>query len=326
MENITTESVSNKVYVIENLAIEYRQKYKYYSSFFEATEDLTGDATFVIIGHHTLNATYRTGINVVVSSGSTLEFRHNLSAYYAVHNNWNIYCEAGASIILDNQGQFKNLNIYGKPTFTLRAGTNWDIYVDANTYSLIDIGTWYSYALLHVDEIFGYLVLNADNVFKMGSVENFIGLQMQTAPDRILVRAGYSTSGILFESGAYSPAYATVHDSFIKVDNSTGCIAIFENNESPNLKVINSRLINTNDVSTACGINNYLGNGNVVNIILTNTVIETSHTSSKSIKVDSANGNTGVITGINSWSNKALGADITQTITDGFTVDTNVKA
>ena len=323
---ITSETSNNTVYVIAGLAPEYRQKYKYYSDFATAVADCPAEGLIVLEGMHLLNATYRSNVNVRVSAGATLKFKLTSPSDYPVHNSWNIYCDPGASIILANQGQFINANIFGKPTVTMEFGTNWDIRVEENMTSHIDIGILYSYNIWHADEIFGYLLFNADAVYRMSTEINFIGLQMQTAPDRIIVRAGYSTAGILFESGAYTPAYATIRDSMIKVDNTRGAVSIFENNEAPNLKIINSNLTNSNNASTACGINNYQGNGNPINITLINTIIKTTHASSNSIRVATADGNTGVVTGMNSWANKALGTDVTQTITSGVTIDANVEA
>lgn len=326
----SSETQADYVYVIEGLGEGYQQTGKYYSDFLKATQDTSDDTVIALIGDHTLTTTYRANVNVKVLTGATLRFRHTNPDYYAVHTGWNFYGEAGASIVLENQGQLINMNIYGKPTFTVgnKNGefNNWDFRVEESIRCSIDVGVWNCYELMHMDEIYGYLNLNADIVYKKGTTTQFIGLQMQTAEDRIIVRAGHSTAGILMESGAYTPAHATIVDSRIIVGNDEGAISVYENNEPPNLKVVNCNLINTNNNAGACGINNYSGNGNAVNITLVNTIIKTTHASSKSIIVDTANGCTGVVTAVNSWANKAVGTDVSQVIASGFTVDSNVKA
>jgi len=311
------------VYVIEGLG--YQQAGKYYPDLLQATQETSDDTVIAIIGSHTLTEHPRDNVKLLIKAGATLNFSHSVLAERGLYENWYIYCEAGASIVCNNQGWFKNCNIYGRPTLTFSTGSNWDIWVEEGLYSRMDIGVLYSYSPLHADEIYGFLNFDAENVYKMGIDNNFIGLQMQTQPDRIMVRAGYSTASILCETGAFTPAHATIRDTFIKTSSTIGCIQIQENGDV-NLKVVNSRLHNTLGSSGACGINQYSGNGGVVNIMLKGTTIETTHASSNSIKVTNADGNTGVITGMNSWANKAVGTDVTQTIAGGLTVDTNVVA
>lgn len=292
----------NNIYVIANLPIEYQVKYKYYANINSAANDAPSGSTIIVCaGVYNVNST-------ITASSKRI----------------NYHFEAGAVINLQNA------------TFDLRSGQNVTGYLD-----LVGIGAFAGMTISNgagdTNNIFiqsfttnvgsgvGVNCLGTLNL-KIGKIDNTnaapSAMNIGSLSSNCNIEIGYTNGGIFIDNTATQTAIAgTIRNTTIEsLQTATGVIDIY-NGEAVNLTVLNCRLRNIRNAAGASGISNEVTSG-AVTVNLINSVIQTTHASSKSVDCDTPGNLT--LMAFGSGANKAVGANVTESVTGGLLVEADI--
>lgn len=291
----------NNIYVIANLPIEYQVKYKYYANIVTAVADAPPGSTIIVAA----------GVYNVYSAINTIK-------------RINFHFEAGAVINLQNA------------SFALYGGQNITGYLD-----LVVIGAFAGMTISNgageTNNIFiqsfttnvgsgvGVNCLGTLNL-KIGKIDNTnaapSAMNIGSLSSNCNIEIGYTNGGIFIDNTATQTAIAgTIRNTTIEsLQTATGVIDIY-NGEAVNLTVLNCRLRNIRNAAGASGISNEVTSG-AVTVNLINSVIQTTHASSKSVDCDTPGNLT--LMAFGSGANKAVGANVTESVTGGLLVEADI--
>lgn len=293
----------SNIYVIANLPVEYQVKYKYYANINSAANDAPSGSTIIVCaGVYNVNSTITASLKRI-----------------------NYHFEAGAVINLQNV------------TFDLSSGQNVTGYLD-----LVGIG---DYAVMTISNgagdtnnifIQSFTTNSASNAvvvnclgtlnLKIGKIDitNAVlsAINIGSLSSNCNIEIGYTNGGIFIDNTATQTAIVgTIRNTTIEsLQTATGVIDIY-NGEAVNLTVLNSRLRNIRNAAGASGISNEVTSG-AVTVNLINSVIQTTHASSKSVDCDTPGNLT--LMAFGSGANKAVGANVTESVTGGLLVEADI--
>lgn len=291
----------NNIYVIANLPIEYQVKYKYYANIITAVNDAPSGSTIIVCA-----GVYNVDSPIVATSKRI-----------------NYHFEAGAVINLQNA------------TFNLTSGQNITGYLD-----LVGIGVTANMTISNgagdTNNIFiqsfttnsaavGVNCLGTLNL-KIGKIDitnaALTAMNIGSLSSNCNIEIGYTNGAIFIDNTATQTAIAgTIRNTTIEsLQTATGVIDIY-NGEAVNLTVLNSRLRNIRNAAGASGISNEVTSG-AVTVNLINSVIQTTHASSKSVDCDTPGNLT--LMAFGSGANKAVGANVTESVTGGLLVEADI--
>ncbi len=291
----------NNVYVIANLPTEYQVKYKYYADLLTAVADAPAGAT------------------IVVGAGT-----YNITSPITTFKQINFHFEAGAVLNLRNI------------EFALDSDQNLTGFLDVVATGLNGIIT-IANATGAVNNIFirsittdssNAVVVNCLGTLnlKIGRITNtgatLSAMQIGSLSSDCNIEIGYTNGAIFIDNTTTQTAIAgTIRNTTIEtLQTATGAIDIY-NGEAVTLTVLNSRLRNARNAAGASGISNEVTAGAVI-VNLINSVIQTTHASSVSVDSDTAASLT--LMAFGSGANKAVGANVTESVTGGLLVEADI--
>lgn len=291
----------SNIYVIANLPVEYQVKYKYYADIATAVADAPPGTT-IIVGAGTYNFTSNLStskqINYHFEVGAVLNFQEKS---FGISSNQNItgYLDIVASgtiapmTIANGSGDANNIYIQ-----SITTGTD-------NAVSVNCLGT---------------LNLKIGKITNTGAILS--AMQIGSLSSNCNIEIGYTNGAIFIDNTSTQTAIAgTIRNTTIEtLQTTTGAIDIY-NGEAVTLTVLNSRLHNLRNGAGASGISNEVSSG-VVIVNLINSVIQTTHASSVSVDSDTPASLT--LMAFGSGANKAVGANVTESVTGGLLVEADI--
>lgn len=291
----------HNVYVIANLPTEYQVKYKYYADIFNAVADAPAGAT------------------IVVGAG-----RYNIDSIITTTKQINYHFEAGAVLNLQNSSVVinPNQNITGYLDLIM-TGPLSNIQIsngvsDFNNVSIQSITTDSPAAVLL--GCTGTLNLRIGRITTTN--DGLASMQINSLSSNCNIEIGYTNGAIFIDTSSTQVAVAgTIRNTTIEtLQTATGAIDIY-NDGAVTLTVLNSRLHNVRNASGASGISNEVTSGAVI-VKLINSIIQTTHASS--VSVDSDTPATLTLMAFGSGANKAVGANVTESVTGGLLVEADI--
>lgn len=291
----------NNIYVIANLPIEYQVKYKYYANIVTAVEDAPPGSTIIVAAgvynvYSVINTPKR--INYHFEAGAVINLQN---ASFALYGGQNI------TGYLDLVG----IGAYSGMTFSNGAGETNNIFIQSFT---TNVGSGVGVNCL------GTLNLKIGKIDITSSV--LTAMIIGSLSSNCNIEIGYTNGGIFIDNTATQTAIAgTIRNTTIEsLQTATGVIDIY-NGEAVNLTVLNCRLRNIRNAAGASGISNEVTSG-AVTVNLINSVIQTTHASSKSVDCDTPGNLT--LMAFGSGANKAVGANVTESVTGGLLVEADI--
>jgi len=277
------------------------------------------------------NSIYRNDLQTAINdcpSGQTIIVMpgtYTLTDNITINKNINIHFEAGAIVECQEFGLYLNdykINITGYAvlnstvTSILISNVINPIYI-----TIKELTNTANLPVIKIDST-GYINLNVEKITCAGLIKSACVITKMDSSS--ILRIGYSNGQIGIDNTQTQVALGgTIKDSFIETPQpgtAGGAIDVY-NDGAVTLKIINSRLYNTANNSAGAGISNEVTSG-AVTINLINSIIQTTHASSKS--VDSDTPATLTLIAFNSGANKAVGANVTEAVAGGLTVDANI--
>lgn len=291
----------NNIYVIANLPIEYQVKYKYYANIVTAVEDAPPGSTIIVAaGVYNVDSTIGTPkrINYHFEAGAVINLQNALFALYGGQN---------ITGYLDLVG----IGAYSGMTFSNGAGETNNIFIQSFT---TNVGSGVGVNCL------GTLNLKIGKIDITSSV--LTAMIIGSLSSNCNIEIGYTNGAIFIDNNATQTAIAgTIRNTTIEsLQTATGVIDIY-NGEAVNLTVLNCRLRNIRNAAGASGISNEVTSG-AVTVNLINSVIQTTHASSKSVDCDTPGNLT--LMAFGSGANKAVGANVTESVTGGLLVEADI--
>lgn len=291
----------NNIYVIANLPIEYQVKYKYYANIVTAVADAPPGSTIIVAAgvynvYSAINTPKR--INFHFEAGAVINLQN---ASFALYGGQNITGYLDLVVI----GAFAGM------TISNGAGETNNIFIQSFTTNV-------GYGV-------GVNCLGTLNL-KIGKIDNTnaapSAMNIGSLSSNCNIEIGYTNGGIFIDNTATQTAIAgTIRNTTIEsLQTATGVIDIY-NGEAVNLTVLNCRLRNIRNAAGASGISNEVTSG-AVTVNLINSVIQTTHASSKSVDCDTPGNLT--LMAFGSGANKAVGANVTESVTGGLLVEADI--
>lgn len=293
----------NNVYVIANLPTEYQVKYKYYADIALAVADAPAGST-IVVGSGTYNITSdittSKHIDFHFEVGAVLQLQ---GAVFYVTSNQNV--TGYLDVIYTGQSDYNTISVSN--------GAN-----DTNNVFIQSITTASDSAILV--NCLGTLNLKVGRITNTGATTGAVSIGSLSSNCNIEI--GYTNGAIFIDNTATQVAVAgTIRNTTIEsLQTATGVIDIY-NGEAVTLTVLNSRLRNARNAAGASGISNEVTAGAVI-VNLINSVIQTTHASS--VSVDSDTAATLTLMAFGSGANKAVGANVTESVTGGLLVEADI--
>lgn len=293
-------SRDSNIYVIANLPTEYKVKYKFYSDINTAVEDAPpGSCIKVEAGSYTLSG--------------TVTFNKNL----------NVHFEAGAVVnMLNYIFNINNctVNITG---FAELTGSGASIVTISNSISpvfirLKSITQTTTAATGFAINSSGYIDLKVERIVCTGAVK--VAITYSNSDSTSIYEIGYTNGQIGYDNTATATAITTtIKNTYVESSQSALGVVDIYNGADITAKFINCRLYNTSSTATASGISNEVSAGAVI-VKLINSVIQTTHASSLSVDSDTAL----TLMAFGSGANKAVGSNVTESVTGGLLVEADI--
>lgn len=292
----------NNIYVIANLPIEYQVKYKYYANIITAVADAPPGSTIIVAaGVYNVDSPINTvkRINYHFEAGAVINLQN---ATFALFGKQNI------TGYLDLVG----IGDYSGMVISNGAGDTNNIFIQSFTTDFPSAAV-------------GVNCLGTLNL-KIGKIDitsaTLTAMNIGSLSSNCNIEIGYTNGAIFIDNNATQTAIAgTIRNTTIEsLQTATGVIDIY-NGEAVNLTVLNSRLRNIRNAAGASGISNEVTSG-AVTVNLINSVIQTTHASSKSVDCDTPGNLT--LMAFGSGANKAVGANVTESVTGGLLVEADI--
>lgn len=291
----------NNVYVIANLPTEFQVKYKYYADLLLAVADAPAGST-IVVGSGTYNITSN------IDSLKHLDYHFEIGAVLQLQN--------AAFALNSNQNVTGYLDVVqigvgALITIANAVGSTNNIFIQSITTDSSNAVTV---------NCLGTLNLKIGRITCTGATLGAMNIGSLSANCNIEI--GYANGAIFIDNTTTQVAVAgTIRNTTIEsLQTATGVIDIY-NGEAVTLTVLNSRLRNARNAAGASGISNEVTAGAVI-VNLINSVIQTTHASS--VSVDSDTAATLTLMAFGSGANKAVGANVTESVTGGLLVEADI--